>query len=336
MLAVPATIANDRASGARPIDIKRDSGQILSLLDQAFGPLPSGRGQRMLISPAGSSFSSVLGPRFSDYFGGKVPGFVWEEDGRIVGTLSLLAARKTGKFLVANVAVHVDYRRRGIATRLMKASMDYIREQGGREILLQVECDNEAANRLYTDLNFSPLGEVNNWTATTISLRSIASSNPEGFNIRSMSHGDEKAAYLLDQKCMPFNLRWPVPPRPTKYRQSLWRLIIDFFSGKKMDVWVADTPAPKPGKRRLVGLGYIDTEWARPHELAVRVTDEWQGRVERNILSNLVAHVKNHRSGHVRINHLANDEYVNELLKESHFRIKRSLRLMHYNLGVIN
>jgi ribosomal protein S18 acetylase RimI-like enzyme len=336
MLAVPATIANDRASGARPIDISRDSGQILSLLDQAFGPLPSGRGQRMLISPAGSNFGSVLGPRFSDFFGGVVPGFVWEEAGRIVGTLSLLAARKTGKFLVANVAIHPDYRRRGIATRLMIASMDYMRKQGGREILLQVERDNEAANRLYADLHFSVLGEVNNWTASTIGIRSIAPSSSEGFNIRSMSHGDEKAAYLLDQRCMPFTLRWPDPPHPAKYRQSLWRRISDFFNGKKMEVWVADTPAPKPGKRRLVGLGYIESEWARPHELAIRVIDEWQGRIERNMVSDLVAHVKQHRSGHVRINHLASDGYVNDLLKEANFRVKRSLRLMHYSLSEDN
>jgi len=332
MLAVPATIANNQASGARPIDINRDSGQIIALLDQAFGPLPSGRGQRMLISPAGAHFSSVLGPRFSDYFGRAVPGFVWEEAGRIVGTMSLLAARRAGKYLVANVAVHPDYRRRGIGTRLMNTSMDYIRKQGGQEILLQVERDNEAANRLYADLNFSALGEVNNWTASTIGIRSLPVTDSEGFNIRSMSHGDEKAAYLLDQRCMPFSLRWPDPPHPSKYRSSLWRRINDFFNAKKMEVRVADIPALKPGKRRLVGLGYIESEWSRPHELAVRVIDEWQGVVERNMLSALVAHVKRHRSGHVRINHLANDGYVNELLKEANFRIKRSLRLMHYSL----
>jgi GNAT superfamily N-acetyltransferase len=332
MLAVPATIANNQASGARPIDISRDSGQIIALLDQAFGPLPSGRGQRMLISPAGAHLSSVLGPRFRDYLGRAVPGFVWEESGRIVGTMSLLAARKPGKYLVANVAVHPDYRRRGIGTRLMNASMDYIRKQGGQEILLQVERDNKAANRLYADLNFSFLGEVNNWTASTIGIRSLPVTDSEGFNIRSMSHGDEKAAYLLDQRCMPFSLRWPDPPHPSKYRGSLWRRINDFFNGKKMEVRVADIPALKPGKRRLVGLGYIESEWSRPHELAVRVIDEWQGLVERNILSALVAHVKHHRSGYVRINHLANDGYVNELLKEANFRIKRSLRLMHYSL----
>ncbi len=332
MLAVPASVAGQNASGARPTQLNNDSGQILGLLDMAFGPLPAGRGQRMLINPAGSNLGSMVGLRFGDFYQGIVPGFVWEEDGRIVGTMSLLAARKSGKYLIANVAVHPEYRRRGIATGLMSASMEYIRRRGGREILLQVERDNEPANRLYQDLSFKSLGEVNHWETNSVRVRSVTTSHSEGVNIRPLSGKDERAAYSLDRRCMPFNLRWPDPPNPKKYELTLWRRVSNFFNGRKLNVWVADIPTDKPRTRRLVGLAYIESEWARPHEMAIRVTDVWRGRLERSLLANLVAQIKQDRTGRIRITHLASDEEMNDLLGEANFRVKRSLRLLHYKL----
>lgn len=332
MLAVPATVAGDQASGPRPIELNKDSGQILDLLDIAFGPLPGGRGQRMLINSTGTNVRSLFGFRFDNYFRGIAPGFIWEEDGRIVGTLSLLAARKSGRYLIANVAVHPDYRRKGIATGLMISTMDYIQSRGGRQILLQVERDNEAAIRLYSVLNYKTLGDVNRWESNSVRLRTITPTINPGVNIRPLSSKDERAAFLLDRRCMPFDLRWPNPPYPNKYEISLWRRINDFFNGRRMNAWVADVPLEGTRKRRLIGLAYVESEWARPHELAIRIAAEWRGRLERALFSTLVIQIKRSRSGRLLTSHLAHDDFMNGLLREANFRVKRSLRVMRFNL----
>jgi GNAT superfamily N-acetyltransferase len=329
MLAAPVSIAGQIVSGPRPINLGKDSQQVLELLDLAFGPLPGGRGQRLLINASRSNIGAPFGP----FFRGPVPGFVWEEDGRIVGTLSLLASGKPGRYLIANVAVQPGYRRRGIATGLMSYSTEYISKQGGREIFLQVERENEAALRLYTMLDFATLGEVNRWESSSQRLRSLATAPNKEIRIRSISKKDERAAFNLDLKCMPPDLHWPDPPSPKRYETGFWRRLGDFFNGRGFNTLVADVPTEQFRRRRLVGLATIESEWGKPQELAVRVAADWRGKLERELLSSLVAEIKRNRSGRLRVSHLAHDEVMNGLLREANFTLKRSLRVMRYALS---
>jgi hypothetical protein len=113
----------------------------------------------------------------------------------------------------------------------------------------------------------------------------------------------------------------------------LWRRVRNFFDGRRFDAWVADIPGDPGGKRRLIGLATIENEWARPNELAIRVVADWRGKLEQTLLSILFAQVKRGRTGRLRIGHLAHDEVMNRLLKEANFAIKRSLRVMRYELN---
>ena len=89
-------------------------------------------------------------------------GFVWEEEGRIVGNLSLRRAAplRSRGYLIGNVVVHPDYRRRGIARALMEAALEQVRQQHGRWVGLEVRADNEAALRLYRSLGFREVGKT--------------------------------------------------------------------------------------------------------------------------------------------------------------------------------
>ena len=64
--------------------------------------------------------------------------------GRIVGNLSLIPFVRRGHvvYLIANVAVHPDYRRRGIARQLTQTALDYLRQRGVSSAWLQVRDDN--------------------------------------------------------------------------------------------------------------------------------------------------------------------------------------------------
>ena len=86
-------------------------------------------------------------------------GFVWEEDGRVVGNLSL-SQLPHGDWIVSNVAVLPAFRRRGIARALMRAAIERVREHRGRQILLQVHEQNAAAIALYESLAFTYVDTV--------------------------------------------------------------------------------------------------------------------------------------------------------------------------------
>lgn len=63
--------------------------------------------------------------------------------------------RYDGPFVVvADVAVTREYRRRGIATRLMDALEDWAGEHGAKSLLLYVHDGNEAAKNLYGKKGF--------------------------------------------------------------------------------------------------------------------------------------------------------------------------------------
>lgn len=94
-----------------------------------------------------------------------VRGLVWEEDGRIVGNLSLINLNRHGKRynLIANVATHPDYRRRGIARHLTETALQQIREAGEKEAWLHVREDNPVAYHLYLSLGFREENRRTNW-----------------------------------------------------------------------------------------------------------------------------------------------------------------------------
>ncbi|WP_299027994.1 GNAT family N-acetyltransferase [uncultured Thermanaerothrix sp.] len=94
-------------------------------------------------------------------------GFVWEEEGRIVGNLNIVMPRvKSQHPLIVNVAVHPDYRRRGIAKRLTEKAIHYLKSWDYPSVWLQVREDNLAALRLYEGLGFRERARRTTWTAT--------------------------------------------------------------------------------------------------------------------------------------------------------------------------
>lgn len=68
-----------------------------------------------------------------------------------VAAVSVVAARPVG--VIGNVIVRADYRRRGLAKKLMRFTLDWLREQGVRSVLLDAT---EDGRPLYAGLGFVP------------------------------------------------------------------------------------------------------------------------------------------------------------------------------------
>jgi len=76
--------------------------------------------------------------------------------GRPVGYIGVWIIAQEGH--ITNIAVHPDFRRRGIGTRLLKAIEALTAERGGLRMTLEVRKSNLGAQRLYQRLGFRPAG----------------------------------------------------------------------------------------------------------------------------------------------------------------------------------
>ncbi len=92
-------------------------------------------------------------------------GYVWQQDGRIIGNVSLIPyfIRSQRYFLIANVAVHPDYRRQGIARRLTEEAITHARQRSAPATWLHVREDNQAAVELYLSLGFVERARRTTW-----------------------------------------------------------------------------------------------------------------------------------------------------------------------------
>lgn len=77
-------------------------------------------------------------------------------DGVPVGYIGCLVAAGEGD--ITNVAVHPDFRRRGIAGQLIARLTEEARQEGVTQIHLEVRASNAAAMALYEGRGFCPVG----------------------------------------------------------------------------------------------------------------------------------------------------------------------------------
>jgi ribosomal protein S18 acetylase RimI-like enzyme len=143
----------------RPLNIFRDLPQVADLIELCFSSSMDEEGQSYLqqMRRAGHD-NSFLQWANTAIEGVSVPlsGAVWEENGKIVGNVSLVVHNYRGRkiTLIANVATHPDYRRRGIGRALTERAMLQARQKGAQELWLQVREDNPTAIKIYKDLGF--------------------------------------------------------------------------------------------------------------------------------------------------------------------------------------
>ncbi|MBK8934753.1 MAG: GNAT family N-acetyltransferase [Candidatus Promineifilaceae bacterium] len=313
-------------NGPRPINLNKDIPQVLELLQIAFGESLDAEGRRALqgyYAPQSQMQPAILW-RLNPAASRLSQGYVWEENGRVVGNTTLLTTRLHGRFLIVNVAVHPDYRRRGIARLLMQAVTDNVRQRGGREILLQVDHNNSHAIDLYTDLGYANLGAMTTWTA--VAGRVHALENPSTIPIRELRAREWHQAYDLDRLALSPDLNWPEPILPDTYRLGFWRRVANFTNARTAETWVAAR------HERLVGMASIWSEWGRAHQLLLRVQPNWMGELERPLLAKALRRLPYLPRRNIRIDHPADDQLTNDLLREANFKPQRTLIHMRLDL----
>lgn len=316
-------------SGPRPINLKYDVPQVTALLELAFGEKLDPEGRESVYTSNSAFFLWQLDRDYRRL----PPGYVWQEDGRIIGNVTLINTRTPGRHIIANVAVHPDYRRRGIARALMEAVLAQVRARHGQTVVLQVLKDNVNAIRLYESMHFTQIGAMTEWRSSTARLRDIP---PTSFGdagaenrveIRPLPASQWQAAFALDSHSLNADLTWPEPIPADFYRQGLLRSLRNFLRGWSQESWVT-----QDADGQLTGIATISAEWGGPYTLRLRVLPEQRDKLTRPLLAKLIRRLKNQSRRTIVIHHPDEDEPMNQLLRAANFSPRRTLTHMRYDV----
>jgi len=156
----------------RPLSILRDLPAVADLIELCFSDTMDSDGKSYIqdMRRAGNDNSYIQwANRAASTTSLPLSGYIWEEDGQIVGNASLVPFRhrKQRLYLIANVAVHPSYRRKGIAHALTERALQHAREKKINDIWLHVRADNPDAVHLYSTLGFVERARRTAWQAFT-------------------------------------------------------------------------------------------------------------------------------------------------------------------------
>jgi len=156
----------------RPLNVLRDLSAVADLIETCFSSTMDSDGMQYVrdMRRAGKDNSFIKWANHAvETTSLPLSGYVWEESGRIVGNASLIPFRhkKQRTYLIANIAVHPDHRRKGIARSLTERAIKHAREKKVDNIWLHVRDDNPGAIELYTKLGFVERARRTSWQAHT-------------------------------------------------------------------------------------------------------------------------------------------------------------------------
>jgi GNAT superfamily N-acetyltransferase len=247
MVAIASPLPN-AAHGLRPFEARRDLSAVADLVEQCFADTldPDGRRyiedmRRMAHSPSywygvvGGTGRSSLSPE----------GFVWQENGRVVGNLSLIpyTIRKQRCYLIANVAVAPRYRRQGIAHHLTAAALEQAKRRGAAAVWLHVRQENSTAVHLYSSLGFGEKTRRTSWEGEN---GAAASSKEAGENLRRQGiaivpaqgyHWPQQRLWL--QRSYPAEVTWQLPYDQNLLRSDIWGSLYRLLVGAEVQIWSA-------------------------------------------------------------------------------------------------
>ncbi len=259
-------------SHLRPFEPGHDLDQVADLVELCFASTLDADGHRYLRqmrTAARNPNLARLAGRLGDPGSFPMAGFVWEENGRLVGNLSLIPFTQRGRrvYLIANVAVHPDQRRRGIARALTRAALQQLHRSGFELPWLQVRDDNPSAIELYQSLGFHERYRRTTWQTEIQPVPDA--SPPGGLSILPLRSGDRKTQQRLLERSYPAELAWHLPFNLKDLRPDLLGFILRLFSGVFVRQYAAFTHG------QLVGVltwqatyGFYNTLWlgTRPED----------------------------------------------------------------------
>ena len=332
-----AQIAVERTTtfqGLRPLDPRRDLGQVALLIEEAFsGELESGglaalRDMRML-----ARMGPLVGlmARSDPYLEDVLGGFVWVEDGRVVGNVTIQRLDPyASRWQIANVAVTRDYQGRGIGRALVSAAVDRIDMRGGGWAVLQVRADNPVAMDLYRSLGFEPVNEE-----MVLILDKVPAELPDTESLSGLQayhHSQWQARHTLEAASQTEMAKWWRPVRSHNFIQPVesraGERVAELFGRNRVRRWVVEA------NNGLAAYLEVDARhWQGVHRIVVTVHPACRGDLESQLLSYALGFLKDYRRWPVRVEHPGEHLEMVEALDAAGFRLVRNHLSMRKKLN---
>jgi ribosomal protein S18 acetylase RimI-like enzyme len=228
------------ASGPRPARFPQDVPRITRLIETGFGSVLDYSSRQMLRDVRAVAERGDLVWDLSHRFGVIQPdewahASVWDEAGMLAGNATITRrAPEQAAWLISNVAVLPEYRRRGIARALVRHALGTIRGEGGRKIYLQVDAVNESALRMYREIGFEEIGGRIAWLRPREERRirkaEEEAAPPCAFALRKASEWVEE--FALWKEVSPHGMAWNTPLSASAFRPSLRKSLEWFLAGE--------------------------------------------------------------------------------------------------------
>ena len=336
---VASAVSKSKAAlhGIRPLNPVHDLYAVAHLLEEAFradhtfplADLPFLREVGVFL------WTLNYAPMFPE----TITGFVWVEDGRVVGNVTITQDEaRFERYLISNVAVKQAYQRQGIARQLTLAALDDLRIRGAKTALLNVRPTNPGALELYRDLGFKEIEMRGEWSSplsplppspspvAQFSIRIGGRGLGVGVEVRPLRSSDTSAASDLIRAATPAHVQ-PYRTRRNDFALAcddrIVEAVSDFFIGQVTHRWALEQDS------KLAALTLVRAQRiTSPHRIAIKVHPDFRGRVENDLVAYALRDLMQFPSREIRAAATSTQPELIAALEQQGFRFWNGLTLM--------
>lgn len=220
----------------RQIDPWRDGRAVANLLESAFrDEIIDDSGQRLIHALRNYGMFDALSFGFG-------AGFVWVEEGQVVGNASVQKNfMRRDTWVIGNVATAQSHRNRGIGRAVVDACIHYAINRGARFVALQADVTNAPALHLYEKVGFEQQGKVSHYMRPSVRAQP-ASGTANERAIRTTRWSDRLAVWALAMRNTPDALTYAEPYDAGMYRLGLRWSLVNALNGNP-EQWLVMEPA---------------------------------------------------------------------------------------------
>jgi len=322
-------------SGLRPMEPARDLAGVAQLIHATFADELDRAGRAVLREMRGVSH---LGPllwwldRASTEFSELFSGFVWVEEGQIVGNVTVSrVAPGSHRWIISNVAVAEPYRGRGIARALMDAAVELVREWNGKIITLQVRDDNAPALHIYRTMGFREVFGTTHLRLDRVPPLSSPRLGLTGLRPRRFTADDARKEYDLACAATPEPVQIERPVRLTHYQLGFEQRLAGWFrrlvGGGPTLRLVQET-----NDRFNAAIAAEPAAWWGEHRIFLTVHPSARGQVERELIGHALHYLGRWPRRVTRVRHPTYNPEGIEAFKAFGFQEERTLLWMKREL----
>lgn len=333
-MAVVARSRVRRFVGLRPMEPLQDLRGVADLIEEAFAHDLDRSGQNALRELRWLSYLKpilwwmvMFGSEHDDF----LSGFVWEEDGKIVGNITVnRTSSGSRRWLISNVAVAKGYRGRGIARGLMYAAVELVKEYRGSSVSLQVRADNESARHLYESLDFKEISGTTYLRLKPVPRIEQVSPLPNEVKLRPhhFDTPDARQAYQLASSATPAEVQKEWPLRQSRFRLDRQDQFFSSFFHKLVGSGPAEYWVVENGQSFVATMNVQPGALGNPHHIELMVHPNWRGYLEKPLIGQALKYLQRWHNTEITVKQPSDHAQAIEAYHSFGFELEQTLLWM--------